>query len=74
MTTASIEKRLTAIEQDLAQLKAERNPAKVHPVIALERIHATFENDESFQEAARLGRKWRESQRPKTRKTKGKRK
>ena len=72
MTTAPLEQRLTAIEQELAQLKAERSPLKAHPVVALERIHATFENDESFQEAARLGRKWRDSQRPKTRKTNGK--
>ena len=75
MTTASIEKRLTAIEHELAQLKYERvSDVKSHPARALERIHGSCENDESFKEAVRLGHKWRESQRPRVRKAKGMRK
>jgi hypothetical protein len=72
MSTREIEKRLAIIEQEIAHLKAERRPA--HPIHALEKIHGTFENDEAFKEATRLGRKWRESQRPNARKSKAKRK
>ena len=75
MTTTELEKRLTAVEQDLARLKARhRSEASTHPIHALEKIHGTFENDDAFQEAMRLGRKWREAQRPRARKPKAKRK
>jgi hypothetical protein len=75
MSATEIEKRLTAIERELAHLKAERQPtATSHPIHALEKIHGTFENDEAFREATRLGRKWRESQRTIPRKSKVKRK
>jgi hypothetical protein len=70
VTLAEIEKRLTALEREIAQLK--RKP-KTHPIGVLEQIHGTFENDEAFKEAARLGRKWRDSQRSNTRKPKAKR-
>jgi hypothetical protein len=74
MTTAELEKRLTSIEQQLAELRQERS-AKPHPAELLERIHATFDNDEAFREATRIGQKWRQSQRPKTRRsTRAKRK
>jgi hypothetical protein len=61
MTTNDIAKRLSAIERELAQLKDQSilQAAKLHPVHALERIHGSFENDDAFQEAMRLGRKWR---------------
>lgn len=75
MSTTNFEKRLAAIEHQLARLKLDRgSTAPMRPIDALEKIHGTFENDEAFQEAMRLGRKWRESQRPATRKSKGKRK
>ena len=75
MTTSDIAKRLSAIERDLARLKNQgvQPTGSSHPVNALERIHGTFENDEAFQEAMRLGRKWRNSDRG-TRKPKAKRK
>jgi hypothetical protein len=75
MSTREIEKRLTAVEREIAHLKHERNPAaEAHPIHALEKIHGTFENDNAFQEATRLGRNWRQSQRPHARKSKAKRK
>jgi hypothetical protein len=74
MGTREIEKRLTAVEREIARLKATcQSTHQTHPVHALEKIHGTFENDEAFQEATRLGRKWRESQRPNVRKSKAKR-
>jgi hypothetical protein len=75
MSTAEIEKRLTALEREIAHLKADhRQTSKAHPIDTLEKIHGTFEDDEAFRQAARLGRKWRESHRPSLRKSKAKRK
>jgi hypothetical protein len=75
MSTHKIERRLTAIEREIARLKDERRPTtKAHPIHSLEKIHGTFENDEAFREATRLGRDWRQSQRPYSRKSKAKRK
>ena len=60
MTNIGIEKRLSAIENEIVHLKAERAPAKAHLIHSLEKIHGTFEDDDAFREAARLGRKWRD--------------
>jgi hypothetical protein len=71
MSPRGIERRLAAVEHEIARLKAARHwPAQAHPIHALEKVHGTFENDEAFKEAARLGRK---SQRPSARKSKGRR-
>ena len=74
MSTAEIEKRLTALENAVARL-SEGGGAKAnrHPVRSLERIHAVFEDDEAFREAMRLGRQWRQGKRPSPRKPKAKR-
>jgi len=76
MTTIDIEKRLTAIEQQLAELRAAGNArvTAAHPAAALEKIHGTFENDEAFREAARFGKKWRQAQDVKRGRRKAKRK
>jgi hypothetical protein len=75
MSTREIEKRLSAVEREVANLKTERRPgAEAHPIHALEQIHGTFENDEAFQEATRLGRNWRKSQHANARKSRAKRK
>jgi hypothetical protein len=76
MSIIEIEKRLIAVENELARLKAERSAVgQGHPIHALDRIHGTFENDDAFKEAMRLGRKWRTSQGPRgVRKAKAKRK
>ena len=72
MSTREIKKRLTAVEHEIARLKSQGS-IQVHPVQTLEKIHGTFENDDAFQEAARLGRKWRESQRHNARKPRARR-
>ncbi len=63
MTTTEIERRLTVLEQEIATLKADRAAPvlKKHPAEVLEATHGTFQKDEAFQEATRLGRKWRNS-------------
>lgn len=73
MSTREIERRLTAVEREIAGLKNKRRAAaEAHPVRALEKLHGTFENDEAFREAAPLGRNWRKSQGPHGRKSKTK--
>ena len=64
MTLAEIERRLAAVEGDLAKLKSSRcpSPGESHPVDTLDAIHGTFENDHAFREAMRIGKKWRQSQ------------
>ncbi len=62
MTTTELDKRVTTIERELASLRARRAAGKVHPVRVIEGIHGAFENDDAFQEAMRLGRKWRKTE------------
>ncbi len=56
-----IEKRLTALETEVAQLKNQRQN-----LTWWEKIVGVFENDEDFDNAMRLGREYRESLRPET--------
>ncbi|HEX3359182.1 MAG TPA: hypothetical protein VHS31_19540 [Tepidisphaeraceae bacterium] len=74
MSTTELEKRLIAVEKEVARLKAEKKARSSHPVRSLEAIHATFENDKAFDEAMQLGRKWRQTQRVNGHKPKAKRK
>lgn len=65
MSDNNLEERLTAVEKELARLRAVvEQSAKPW----WEQIRGTFANDPIYDEAMRLGRKWRESQRPKLRK------
>jgi hypothetical protein len=74
MSIREIENRLAVLEKEVAQLKAQRRAvAATHPIHTFERIHGTFENDEAFREAMRLGRKWRKSQDAAARKPRAKR-
>jgi hypothetical protein len=73
MTTRELHQRLSAIERDIASLKKQKlGKTKAHPVHALEALHGSFEDDEAFREAMRLGRKWRESTAPPSNKAKRK--
>jgi hypothetical protein len=67
MATGSLEQRVTAMEQELAQLKrqlhAETPPSSLP---WWEQIFGTFANSEAHEEATRLGREYRESLRPKS--------
>ena len=66
MPAPSLEERLTAVENELAQIK--RQLANNKPQTALpwwEQIFGTFANSEAYEEAMRLGREYRESLRPK---------
>ncbi len=71
MTLSALEKRVAALEEQLAALrrKIEGAPA-AKPW--WERIAGTFEHDPIYEEAMKLGRKYRESLRPKKRPGRGK--
>jgi hypothetical protein len=74
MTISQLEQRLRAVERELAELKLQRNrPVRpAHPVDAIDRIHGTFEDDDAFRDAMRLGREWRDSDLPKPSRRRGK--
>jgi hypothetical protein len=62
MTTGTLEERVAAVEQELAELKHQ---VKSEPTRLpwWEKIAGTFANNPEYDEAMRLGREWRQSQR-----------
>ena len=71
MTSPNIEKRLSDLEAQMKRL-VEGGSAGSKPATNKEwlfKIWGSFANDPAFKEAMRHGRKWRESQRPRTDKT-----
>lgn len=67
MTNAQIIKRLRALEAEVEQLKREHAQRRPAQKPWWEQIAGTFENDPFYEKAMRLGREYRESQRPKAR-------
>jgi hypothetical protein len=65
MTTAEIERRLTRIEEEMAELKARVRSAPAGPNQWIEKIAGTFSSPDdkaAFDEAMRYGRQWREAE------------
>jgi hypothetical protein len=59
-----MEERMTALEQELAQLKQQVQNGKQQDATPWwQQISGVFKDCPEFDEAMRLGRKWRESQR-----------
>ncbi len=66
MAAEALEDRLAAIESELAQIKSQLADEKSPPAPAgWEKMFGIFAGSEGFEEATRLGREYRESQRPK---------
>ena len=67
-----LERRIHALEAQIAWLKAELEEVRGPQIPWWEKISGSFANDPEFEEAMRLGREWRESFRPKKRSPKKK--
>ena len=63
MGSAGIEKRVAVLERELANLRRQVEGTNA-PQPWWERIAGTFENDPVYQQAMKLGRKYRQSLRP----------
>lgn len=74
MARSNVDVRLTTIEADLANLKQQVQAISETKKDWLDVIWGTFANDPLYDEAMELGRKYRESLRPKERSVKTNRK
>jgi hypothetical protein len=70
MATKSLKDRITALETEVALLKAKIEELSPPSKPWWEQIAGTVANDPIFEEAMRLGREYRESLRPKPRRRK----
>ena len=66
MATEVLKNRVVALENELMQIKQELAAEDVHSAPAgWEKMFGIFAGSEGFEEATRLGREYREAQRPK---------
>ena len=66
MGSTSLEDRVAALEEEVAELKKRLGGEQPGDGVPWwEKIAGTFANDEAYEEAMRLGREYRESLRPK---------
>lgn len=63
MTLEEMEKRIIALEAELARVKAQQEPNKADPKWVAAQS-GRFANDAGFDEIVRLGREYRKSQKP----------
>jgi hypothetical protein len=65
MASTDLEKRVTALEDEVAKLKVKLETPGSEGLPWWKQIAGIFADDPAFEEAMRLGREWRESFRPK---------
>ncbi len=63
MTIMEMEERLARLEAEVERLKQERSTPITTKKPWWEEIRGVFKDDPAYEEAMRLGREWRESQR-----------
>jgi hypothetical protein len=66
MAVGELDARVAALEAEMAQLKQRLQSPPVTKRHWVDRVYGAFANDPDFLEAMRLGRKYRESLRPKS--------
>ncbi len=65
MSTPTLEERVAALEDKLRQFEHRQGTGEPPDVPqGWKRFVGVFQDDPAFEEAVRLGREWRESQRP----------
>ena len=64
MATEILEKRLAAIENEVMQIKRQLTMDKPEMTAGWEKMFGIFADSEGFEKATRLGREYREAQRP----------
>jgi len=64
MSTTSLERRVAALEAEVAHLRHQQAIAPVSRKPWWEAIRGTFKEDPVYDEAMRLGGEWREAQHP----------
>ncbi len=74
MAVREIELRVAALESEVAQIKRELNKSAQSKEHWVDKVYGAFADDPDFLEAMRLGRLYRESQRPKATKRPAERK
>jgi hypothetical protein len=62
-----MEQRMKALEGEIAEIRARLNDTGTPGVDWLDKIWGSFKDDPVYEEAMRLGREYREAQRPKPR-------
>ena len=70
MPVLTVEERVAALEQEVARLHAKVASSPELEVPWIDRIYGAFRGNRVFKEAMDLGRKYRESLRPKRKKRK----
>lgn len=70
MAKADLEKRVAALEAEMPRLRAIAEGKAGPKPAGWKKVVGIFEDDPLFEEAMRLGREYRESTRPKPRRTK----
>jgi hypothetical protein len=68
-----LEKRIAALEQQVASLQRQQQANGDNRRCWLDDLYGKFEGDPVFAEAMKLGKKYRQSLRPRSRKAKSKR-
>jgi hypothetical protein len=68
MVSSNLEQRVKALEQEVAQLKSRLGEQTQPEEPWWKKVTGAFRGDPAFLEAMALGRKWRESGKPKQRK------
>jgi hypothetical protein len=64
VSSSSVERRIAALEREVAEIKAKVGALSQNGMPWWEKISGIFAGDEAFQKAMKLGRAYRRAQRP----------